>query len=317
VNGAADRMRELGPVLLLAGLAALLWLGNRSAGLGRLEATAIALTLPMLVLAFATAPAWHRTARRLRIAIAVVVLSVAVLSELSLLDVLFPPAPLATATLDPAHGDRSLALPATSQDLRVTIRGELPGTAPTQAVFAITLQRDGAPNSLSGTLERTIHHNRSRRGPPGTVTTTRDSITEELRLAGTGPLRVHLDQLEGQVTGGLRLELRKARLLDGPASALLAGLALVAVLLQGVAARHRPVPALAAAVCAAATFTVVATTYYVPERPLSLMLGAAGAGLCAMIPGWLGGLLATALLRRRTATTAAFRSDAVDPTRTG
>jgi hypothetical protein len=281
-------------LVVLAG--ALLYIGSRIDVVRPWEATVVALLLPIVAIALGLAPL--RVAPRVFAVAAVLAVAAGAICELELYSAFFPPAPIASARLTPSHPDADLRIPDAQRTILLEARGHL-GTDSGNAGgdYVLSLRRGSIEDSVSGHFERTVRTGRRmmRRMAPSTSVTTHETDVQELELAARGPVHVHLDSLEGNVRQRLDLSVHAPLGLDRWLVIALAGLFLVASIVEGLGARAGGDARFAAAVGAAAALAIYVVHRFDADDPLVTVIAGT---IVAVAAGGGGGFVLGALARK-------------------
>jgi len=276
--------------ILLLVLAAVAFTVSRIDVLRPIAAELFSMAFPVVAVAMAfwamrAAKGWLRWA-----SIAVAALLV-VGAELTLFEVWFPPAPLATVTLSEAHPSATIEAPASMDDFDVQARGSLlskSGTA--RGNFEVSLERGGEQQAFTGEFSRVIGSSRrvmTRAAPSRSVVET-VIVREEMLLPRRGPVHAKLVNIEGAVHHAVRLTIKPKPSTDKALLYGLIGLTLAALVLEVVAARRAMKVSLVGGAAAAAVIAVYIVREFDPDDPLTTFWGAA---VVAVLAGALGGAL--------------------------
>lgn len=222
--------------------------------------------------------------------IAVAVLLV-VGAELTLSEVWFPPAALATVTLSESHPDATLPAPAGMRDFEVQARGSLlSDSGAARGNFEVELGRGAEQRTFSGEFSRVVGAQRQmmRRMAPTRSVTETVIVREEMDVPGNGPLHAKLVNIEGGVHHAVRLTVLPMPVTDKPLLYTLIALTLAALVLEVAAARRSMKVPLTAGAAAAAILAIYVVRDFDPDDPLTTFWGAA---VVAVLAGALGGAL--------------------------
>lgn len=223
---------------MLAALAVVVVAGTRFEQIRPIEATVIALVLPLVTVLAGALPMRDSSPTLRRWAFAVAAL-VVVGSELCIGRAFFPPAPFDEVTLSAKQPDATLNVPGTAHRVEVESRvamGHVRGTA--EGHYAIDLERDGKKQMVQGDFSRSGGGGgarSSRRAPQATEAHADDVDRQALTLPGSGPLHAHLDTLSGAVAHTLHVSIGPAFGAAVPLSLALLVLGIVAVGVEAVA----------------------------------------------------------------------------------
>lgn len=293
-----------GIVLLV--LAAVAFTVSRIHALRPIAAEVFSLAFPIIAVAVAfwalrEAKDWLRWAGM------VVAVLLVVGAELTLSEVWFPPAPLATVTLSEAHPTATMQAPDSMDDFEVQARGSLlSASGAAQGNFEVSLERGGEQRTFSGEFSRVIGAERRmmRRMAPTRSVVENVVVREEMTLSSHGPVHAKLVNIEGGVHHAVRLTIQPMPSTDKPLLFGLIGLTLAALVLEVVAARRSMKVPLTGGAAAAAVLAVYVVRVFDPDDPLTTFWGGA---VVAVLAGALGGILVGKIA------TFLFASAPVDP----
>lgn len=280
------------PAIALVVVLAALFIGLAFDSIGEVEALVVGLAFPLVALiGFGAGLREHR---RVLLGAGVVVCLLALLSaEEQVTEVLFERSPISTVELRP---DQTVTIDDAPTRLRVEVHGDLKSKSG-DAAYRIDLARGDNDVQIKGHIAR-----KRRRTRKGTRISKHLTDRHDVTLAGRGPVRASLMNIDKLVALPVSLEIRPAPVVGPLARWGLLGALIVAALIQAMTSRRGEAVQLAAAVGMVGVFSVFIATWYNPDSPLTFMVGALiVGGVVGGGAGWIAGRIATALFGQKTA----------------
>lgn len=299
-EGDADGWKKWRGLIAFGVVAAALFGASRIDAARPYEAMIVAMGFPLAVCVAGLMPL-RDAAGTLRAAAVVVALVAIAAAELELSEVFFPGAPVATASLSSGARDARVAWPSEGRPLELQVRGELRdprGAA--QGTYVIVLSRGDDETSVAGRLSRTVNQARpgQRRGAPVTTVVTHLTDRHQVTLRGRGPVRAHLDEVDG-LRGSIELTLREPPRMDRAMMIALAVTLLLGAVVEAAAAKVGYRTRLTGAVGATAVLAwYVVHRFDVDDPLLTVIAGVLVAGLAGGLGGMLLGKIAAMLVVR-------------------
>jgi len=289
----ADLVESVRPwrnALLIAVLVAIAFASGRIQALKPIAAQGFSMIYPIAAIALTfyalrSATGWLRWAGVALAALLVIG------AEMTLAEVWYPGAPLATVTLTEGHSTAAIQVPGGVRDLEVQARGKLRGEHGAMAGnFEVELERGGERQTFTGEFSRVIGSERRmmRRMAPSRSVTTTEIVRQEMTFGHDGAVHAKLVNIEGAVHHAVRLSLMPLPSTDHPLTIALIVLVVMALVLEVVAARKTIKTPLLAGAAASAVLAIYMVRDFDPDDPLTTFYGGA---VVAFLAGGLGGIL--------------------------
>lgn len=327
-------LHDWGRLIALALAAALLVGGFVMPRMGAIEASAILLGFPLVVLGVGAVIVEEETRGAVRVLGLLVVLASLLLSGTRSVQVVWPPAPYGAVSLgqDARRGAGDLAaampgagevantieVPAEASALEVTVHADLGQRDSAWVHYGLVLERAGKRAFIHGELSRQVQAGQgaSRWGGPSTSVRVHATEMHALSLPGPGPIRVEVDRLvtdtpdgkpnrqpDGQPDGPDHPVTISVAPVPAGVRALELGLMVLvaaALLVQVLAARRGRRVLLTSMVAAAAVFALAAGRWFNPDSPLMFAMGVALLGGSAGgLGGWIVGAVVVGIVAPR------------------
>ncbi len=278
---------------LLAAVAVLLVAGTRFEETRPLEATVIAIALPLITVLAGALPLRDSspTLRRWAFGVAALVI---VGSEICIGRAFFPPAPFDAVTLSEKEPDATLVVPGNTHKVEIDSRatmGHVRGTA--EGHYALELERDGNKQMVQGDFSRSggggSARKGSRRAPQATEAHADDVDRQALSLPGSGAVHAHLTTLSGAVAHTLRVSIGPAFGFAVPLDIALLLLGIVAIGVEAVGMTRGLRSHFAAWTGIAIALAVYMPAHFDPGDPFGAVLG--GLVIAVLAGGGIGMML--------------------------